>query len=69
MRRVLPILWSPILAACGNVNVPADADHPMLWWVGLTLGGALLSGAVWMLGGAVDRWQRRHERREDHGRG
>ena len=67
MRHRSALFFLPLLTACGSQPIPPGADHPMLWWVGLTLGGFLLSGAVWMLGGAIDRWQRRHERREGRG--
>jgi hypothetical protein len=65
---MLGLLSLLLLAGCGQrEHIPVDAAHPMIWWVGLTLGAFLLSGCAWMLTGAIDRWERRHERREGRG--
>lgn len=53
-----------ILAGCDK-PIPPDANHPLLWWVGLTAGGALLAAAIWMVEGVYRRHSRRADRRDD----
>jgi hypothetical protein len=49
------------LTACGVRDaIPQDADHPLLWFVGLSAGMFLLSGALAM----TDHVFRAHSRRD-----
>jgi hypothetical protein len=55
-----------LLAGCDSGGQPGTPqNHPLLWTVGLAFAVLCIGGGLWMLGGAIDRWQRRHERRED----
>lgn len=67
MRTVAVLILVALgLAACGIRDaVPDDANHPLLWFVGLSAGVCLLSIAGWFFGGMLRRHERRAERRED----
>ena len=54
-----------VLAACGvRGAIPDDADHPLMWIVGLSAAWFLLSAGAWMARGATRRWERRLDRHD-----
>ena len=59
-------LTAVVLAGCSGKPIPPEADHPMIWWVGLTLGGFLLTASGWLVNGMFrGQHGRRSDRRDD----
>jgi 4-hydroxybenzoate polyprenyltransferase len=62
MLTTFLVLLALGLAACGVRDaVPDDANHPLLWIVGLSAAFFLLSAG----GVMINNRRRRHDRRED----
>jgi hypothetical protein len=65
LTRTGLVIFALALAGCGvRGAIPENADHPLLWFVGLSLGICLLSGAAWLASGVARRWERRADRHD-----